>query len=179
MTRRGTVPPGWEDNPTAWAKRIRLVVLASVGLCVASYLALYQRGVLTEVWDPFFPDGSPKVLHLLEPLPDAALGMLAYLTEIVLSLIGGKDRWRTAPWTVLALGFVIFCGAAVSVVLLVIQLVVVGAWCTLCLVSAFISFTILWWGVDEPLAALQYLQGVRSKGGSTWGALWGTVELHD
>jgi hypothetical protein len=89
MTRRGTVPPGWEDNPTAWAKRIRLVVLASVGLCVASYLALYQLGVLTEVWDPFFPDGSPKVLHLLEPLPDAVLGMLAYLAEIVLSLIGG------------------------------------------------------------------------------------------
>jgi hypothetical protein len=179
MTRRGTVPPGREENPSSWAKRKRLVVLASVGLCVASYLALYQRGVLTEVWDPFFPDGSPKVLHLLEPLPDAALGVLAYLTEIVLSLIGGKDRWRTAPWTVLALRFVIFCSAAVSVVLLVIQLVVVGAWCTLCLVSAFISFTILWWGVDEPLAALQYLQGVRSKGGSTWGVLWGTVELHD
>ncbi len=110
MTRRGTVPPGWDENPTAWVKRTRLVALAFVGLCVASYLTLYQLGVLTEVWDPFFPDGSPKVLHLLEPLPDAALGALAYLTEIVLSLIGGEDRWRTAPWTVLALGFVIFCG---------------------------------------------------------------------
>ena len=179
MTRRGTVPPGWEENPTAWAKRIRLVVLASVGLCVASYLTLYQLGVLTEVWDPFFPDGSPKVLHLLEPLPDAALGVLAYLTEIVLSLIGGEDRWRTAPWTVLALGFVIFCGAAVSVVLLIVQPVVVGAWCTLCLVSAFVSFAIFGWGVDEPLAALQYLRGVRAREGSSWSALWGTVDADD
>jgi hypothetical protein len=179
MTQSGTVPPGWEENPTAWAKRIRLVVLASVGLCVASYLTLYQLGVLTEVWDPFFPDGSPKVLHLLEPLPDAALGALAYLTEIVLSLIGGEDRWRTAPWTVLALGFVIFCGAAVSVVSLIVQPVVVGAWCTLCLVSAFVSFAIFGWGVDEPLAALQYLRGLRAKGGSTWSALWGKVDLHD
>jgi hypothetical protein len=179
MTRRGTLPPGWEENPTAWAKRKRVVVLASVGLCVASYLTLYQLGVLTEVWDPFFPDGSPKVLHLLEPLPDAALGALAYLTEIALSLIGGKDRWRTAPWTVLALGFVILCGAAVSVVLLVVQPVVVGAWCTPCLLSAFISFTILWWGVDEPVAALQYLRGMRSKGDSPWEALWGTVAPHD
>jgi hypothetical protein len=42
MTRRGTVPPGREENPTAWAKLKRLVVLASVGLCVAAYLA--QRG---------------------------------------------------------------------------------------------------------------------------------------
>jgi hypothetical protein len=117
MTRCGTVPPGWEEHLTAWAKRIRLVVLASVGLCVACYLALYQLVVLTKVWDPCFPDGSPKVLHLLEPLPDAVLGILAYLAEIVLSLIGGEDRWCTAPCTVLALGSVIFCGAAVSVVL--------------------------------------------------------------
>jgi len=63
----------------------------------------------------------------------------------------------------------------VSVVLLVVHPVVVGACCTPCLVSAFISFTILWWGVDEPLAALQNLRGVRSKGGS----LWGTVDPHD
>jgi hypothetical protein len=179
MTQSGTVPPGWEENPTAWAKRIRLVVLASVGLCVASYLTLYQLGVLTEVWDPFFSDGSQKVLHLLEPLPDAAVGALAYLTEIVLSLVGGEDRWRTAPWTVLALGFVIFCGAAVSVVSLIVQPVVVGAWCTLCLVSAFVSFAIFGWGVDEPLAALQYLGGVRARGGSSWSALWGTADLDD
>jgi hypothetical protein len=178
MTRRGTVPPGWEENATAWAKRTRLVVLAFVGLCVASYLTLYQLGIMTEVWDPFFPDGSPKVLHLLEPLPDAILGALAYLTEIVLSLIGGEDRWRTAPWTVLALGFVIFCGAAVSVVLLIVQPVVVGAWCTLCLVSAFVSFAIFGLGIDEPLVALQYLRSVRAKGGSTWSALWGKVYLH-
>ena len=61
MTRLGTVPPGWEENPTAWAERIRLVVLA-----------------------------------LLEPLPDADLGALAYLAEIVLSPIGGKTdgAWR-------------------------------------------------------------------------------------
>jgi len=42
MTRRVTVPPAWEENPTTWAKRIRLVVHAYVGFCVASYLA--QRG---------------------------------------------------------------------------------------------------------------------------------------
>jgi len=119
------------------------------------------------------------VLHLVEPLPDAALGALAYLTEIVLGLIGGEDRWRTAPWTVLALGFVILCGAAVSEVLLIVQPVVVDAFCTLCLVSAFVSFAIFGIGVDEPLAALQYLGGVRARGGSSWSALWGTVDPDD
>jgi hypothetical protein len=29
------------------------------------------------------------------------------------------------------------------------------------------------------LAALQYLRDVRSKGGSTWGVLWGKVDPHN
>ena len=83
------VPPGWDENPTAWPKRIRLVVLAFVGLCVASYLTLYQLGVFAHVWDPFFQ--SSKVLNPLGQFPDAALGVAAYLAEIVLSLIGAVD----------------------------------------------------------------------------------------
>jgi hypothetical protein len=171
------VPPGWNENPTAWPKRIRLIVAASVGLCVASYLTLYQLGILAHVWDPFFGGGSREVLRLLEPLPDAAFGVLAYLAEIVLSLIGGEDRWRSAPWTVLSLGVVISCGAVVSVVLVIVQPVVVGAWCTLCLVSAFVSFLIFGLGVKEPLAALQYLKRVRESGGSVWTGLWGRGEV--
>jgi len=173
MTQHDTIPPGWNENPTAWPKRIRLVLLAFVGFCVASYLALYQLGVFTEVWDPFFPGGSPKVLHLMEPLPDAVLGASAYLTEILLSLIGGENRWRTAPWTVLALGFVIVCGALVSVVLVIVQPVVAGAWCTLCLVSALVSFAIFGLGAKESLAALQYLKRVHASGASIRRALWG------
>ena len=142
MTRPDAVPPGWDENPTTYSKRIRLIVVAFAGLCIASYLTLYQLGIFTEVWDPFFPNGSPNVLRLMEPFPDAALGALAYMTEVVLSLIGGEDRWRTAPWTVLALGFVILCGTAVSVLLVIAQPFVVGAWCTLCLTSAFLSFAI-------------------------------------
>lgn len=163
-----SIPPGWDENPTAWPKRIRLIVLASVGLFVAGYLTLYQIGIIESVWDPFFH--SEPVLTLLEPFPDAALGVLAYGTEIALSLIGGEDRWRSAPWTVLALGFVILMGAIVSIVLVLIQPLVVGAWCTLCLFSAAISFVIFGLGVNEPRAALQYLKRVR---GSVWRAIWG------
>jgi hypothetical protein len=164
------VPPGWDENPTAWPQRIRLVVLAFVGLCVAAYLTLYQLGVFAHVWDPFFQSG--KVLNLLGRFPDAALGVVAYLAEIVLSLIGGEDRWRSAPWTVLALGVLISCGAVVSVLLVVVQPVVVSEWCTLCLTSSLVSFLIFLWGVKEPLAALQHLQRVRRSGGSVWTGLW-------
>ena len=167
------IPPGWDKNPTAWPKRIGLAAVAFVGLLVAGYLTLYQIDVFSTVWDPFFPKGTPIVTHLTDPFPDAALGVLAYGTEIVLSFIGGRSRWRTMPWTVLAFGLVIFSGAGVSMALMIIQPLVAGAWCTLCLVSALISLTLCGWGADEPLAALQHLQRVRLQGGSVWRAFWG------
>ena len=167
------VPPGWNENPTAWPKRIALAALAFAGFCVAAYLTLYQIKVFPSVWDPFFPSGSPRVLHLTDPFPDASLGVLAYLTEILLTFIGGRDRWRAMPWTVLAFGLVIASGAGVSVLLMIVQPTVVGAWCTLCLASAVTSLALFGWGADEPLAALQHLKRVRTSGGSVWRALWG------
>jgi uncharacterized membrane protein len=165
-----SIPPGFDKNPTAWPRRIVLAILAFAGLCVSVYLALFQINVLESVWDPFFQ--SPKVLEYLG-IPDAALGAMAYGTEFVLTFIGGRSRWRTAPWTVLAFGFVILNGALVSILLIGMQAFLVDAWCTLCLTSAAISLTIFALGVEEPLAGLKHLNGVRQEGGSVWRALWG------
>jgi hypothetical protein len=143
-------PSGFDGNPTRWFRRISIVALACAGLCVSAYLTLYQVDVLPGVWDPFFQ--STKVLEYLG-IPDAALGALAYGAEIILSLIGGSRKWRTMPWTV--------------------QAFLVGAWCTLCLVSAAISIAIFILGFREPLAGLHYLAWVRGSGGSAWRALWG------
>ena len=52
------VPPGWSYNPSTWAQRLPIIVLALVGLYVSRYLAAYQRGHIPDVWDPFFA-GSP------------------------------------------------------------------------------------------------------------------------
>jgi hypothetical protein len=169
----GSIPPGWDENPTAWSKRLPVAAMAFVGLCVAGYLTFYQVGVFRSAWDPFFPDGSREVLDFTRPFPDASLGVLAYLTEIVLSFIGGRDRWRTMPWTVLAFGFVIASGAVVGILLMIVQPLVVEAWCTLCLASALISLAIFGAGIAETLAALQHLKRVRASGNSVWRALWG------
>ncbi len=83
-SRERAAPPGWDENPTAWPKRIAIAGVAFAGLCVAGYLTLYQLGLFSSVWDPFFPKGSPEVLGLTELFPDAALGVLAYGTEVVL-----------------------------------------------------------------------------------------------
>jgi hypothetical protein len=163
------VPQGFDENPTRWSRRTLIICLALVGLCLSAYLTLYQINVLSGVWDPFFR--SKAVLGYLG-IPDAAFGVLAYGTEIVLSLIGGRQKWRTMPWTVLAFGVVILVGALVSVLLVLMQALLVKAWCTLCLASAAISIAIFVLGCGEPLAGLRYLAGVRGSRGSAWRALW-------
>ncbi len=76
-----------------------ILVLAAAGLGVASYLAAYQFGSLRSVWEPFFGDGSVRVLHSflsrLLPLPDAAVGACGYAAELVAGAVGGAHRRRT------------------------------------------------------------------------------------
>ena len=174
------VPTGWDENPTTWPKRMVLTFLALVGFAVALYLSLFQVSALYfpdlrinlvgSVWDPFFD--SYEVLDFLH-WPDAIPGVLAYGGEFVLNFVGDKYRWRTAPWTVIAFGLIIFPAAAVSTVLLMVQPIFVGSWCTLCIVSALVSFAICGLGADEVLATLQHLKRVSDSGGSLGRALWG------
>jgi hypothetical protein len=159
------VPPGFERDPTAWRRRGVLLALALAGLAVAGYLTLYQVGVFEHVWDPVFgPRASRKVLGLTDPVPDAAAGVLAYLTEIVLLLIGAPGRWRTMAWTCLALGAVLLAGAAVSIVLIVVQATVAHDWCLLCLGSAGLSLVLCALGIGEARAALGHVRRARARG---------------
>ena len=175
-----SIPPGWDENPTTRPKGRVLAGLAFVGLGVAFYLMLFQVSALyfpnlhinivETVTDPFFD--SREVLDFLK-WPDAIPGVLAYGGEFVLNFVGNKNRWRTAPWTVIAFGLIIFPAAAVSVVLLMVQPLFVGAWCFFCIISALVSFVICGLGADEVLATLQHLKRVRDSGGSLTRALWG------
>ena len=167
----GSIPPGFDKNPTAWPRRILLAVIAFAG-----FLRLGLSGA--------FPDrGAPERLGpVLSRAPrylntsasrTRPSGRWPTATEVVLTFIGGTARWRTAPWTVLAFGFVICSGALVSVLLIGMQAFLVGAWCTLCLTSAAISFAIFALGIEEPLAGIKHLLKGAGKAAHVWGALWG------
>lgn len=130
-----------------------MLVLALVGLAIATYLTLYQVDVLSSPWDPIFGDGSRQVLDLTSPIPDAAAGVVAYGSE---SLLLGAGRGRTL------LGLILVAGVGTSVVLVVVQATVVGDWCTLCLVSAAMSFALAWLGREEAVGALRRLRAARA-----------------
>ncbi len=177
MAKEAHIPPGWDYNPASWPQRIPIIALACVGFLIAGYLALYQFRVITAVWEPFFDNGSVRVLnsrisHIL-PIPDAALGALGYLLDAVAGLIGGRGRWRTMPWIVVLFGLAVGPLGLVSVLLVILQPVMLDAWCTLCLVTAVISVVMIGPAMDEVLASLQHLQRVKLQGGSLWKAFWG------
>lgn len=176
MVEEGS-PPGWNYNPSAWSQRIPIVILAVIGFCIAGYMALFQLGVLSTVWDPFFGDGTRRVLtsdvsHAF-PVSDALLGALGYLLDAVTGIIGGTKRWRKMPWIVIIFGLAVGPLGAVSIVLVMMQPLVVGAWCTLCLVTALISVLMIGPAMDEMLATLQYVRGRSLEGHSFWKVFWG------
>ncbi|RCV50345.1 vitamin K epoxide reductase family protein [Marinitenerispora sediminis] len=153
------IPPGRSGNPSRWGRRLPVVVLALLGCVVSGYLALYQYGVLADVWDPFFGEGSRAVLTspLSEALPvrDAALGCAAYLFEAVAESAGGRRRWREHPWTVLLVGATAAALALTGLLLVIAQPLLTGTFCTLCLVSAGISFAVAALVAGEVAAALR------------------------
>jgi hypothetical protein len=174
-------PPGWSYNPSDWSQRLPLVGLALVGFAIAGYLALYQWGIFIEVWDPFFPGGSERILHSslsqLLPIPDAALGAIGYLLDAVSGAVGGRARWRTMPWIVILFGVAVGPLGFVSVLLVIAQPVLFDAWCTLCLASALISIALIGPAMDEVLVSLQYLKSETTKGNSWWHALRGNCQM--
>lgn len=177
MPNQDYSPPGWSYNPSAWSERIPIVVLAGVGFVIASYMALFQFDLISSVWEPFFGDDTRKVLtsKISEafPIPDAALGALGYLLDAVTGIIGGRNRWRTMPWIVVVFGLAVGPLGAISIGLVILQPIVVNAWCTLCLVTAVISIVMIGPALDETLASLQYLRRVHDENRSVWRAFWG------
>lgn len=176
--------PPWKHNPSFWRHRVPICILAGVAFVIASYMALYQWRLIEDVWDPVFGEQTRQVLdsgvsermRRWFRIPDAALGALAYLGDLVFGLAGSTRRWQYRPWMVLLFGFDVIPLGIVSVVLVVLQGAVVGAWCFLCLVTALISLILVALAYDEVWSTLLYLRRVwrrTRKPRVIWDVFWG------
>jgi hypothetical protein len=133
--------------------------------------------IIPAVWEPFFGRGSEIVLNSslsrVLPLPDAALGAIGYGLDAITGAVGGRGRWRTMPWLVLLFGLAVGPLGVVSILLVIAQPVLFDAWCSLCLLSAAISLTMIGPAMDEVLASLQHVKRAGLEGRSRWLAFWG------
>jgi hypothetical protein len=159
------IPPGMSYNPSTWPQRLPVAFLAFVCWMISRYLTAYQLGLIDTVWDPFFGNGTMHVLtsnvSRAFPVPDAGLGAFAYTLEMLSAFLGDERRWRTMPWMVLIFGVLTVPVSLVSVILVILQPLAVGAWCTLCLVTAFFMLIGIPLAITEVMATLRYLRGNR------------------
>lgn len=166
-----TIPPGWDYSPSGWFQRIPIILLAWVGFHISRYLAAYQLGHIDTVWDPFFaggPDPQNGTEEIITsdvskafPVPDAGLGAMTYALEILTGLMGSARRWRTMPWLVVLFGIMIVPLGVVSITFIIIQPIVLGTWCTLCLIAASAMLLQIPYSLDELVATGQFL--IRRK----------------
>jgi len=180
------VPP-YKHNPAAWNQRLPICLLAFVAAAISVHLSMFQWGLIDNVWDPIFGDGSNKVLksdtakkmYQILGIHDAALGALAYLGDAVLGFGGSTRRWQYRPWLVILFGIDVIPLGIVSVILVLAQALVVGQWCFLCLVTAVISLILVYWAWDEVRVSVTYLWLVWKQNHSArllWRAFWGYRE---
>jgi len=76
------------------------------------------------------------------------------------------------PWMVTGFFILVVPLGVTSIVLVILQPVVVGYWCTFCLATALIMLLMIPFTVDELVAMGQFLKQSRSEGNSLWRVFW-------
>ncbi len=172
-----SVPPGWTYSPSTWAQRLPIIAMGLIGLLIARQLAAYQLGHVHSVWDPFFSgwgglNGTETIItsdvSKAWPIPDAGLGAVAYALEILMAAMGDRTRWRTMPWMVTFFGILVVPLGVVSIYFIIIQPIVIGTWCALCLLAALAMLIMIPFALDELVAMGQFLVWSRRMGKPFW-----------
>ncbi len=176
MMDRKDIPPGWDYSPSSWSQRLPIIALAFVGFFCARYLTAYQLGHIDHAWDPFFGNGTERIItssvSKAWPIADAGLGAASYLLEALSGMMGDRRRWRTMPWMVAMFGMLVVPLGGVSIFFIMIQPVVIGTWCTLCLLSAAAMVLMLPYTFDELVAMFEYLLHAKRRGQPMWQVFW-------
>ena len=161
-SEKSEIPPGMTHNPSLWRYRLPVFVLALLAHLSARYMASFQLGYISSIWDPVFGNGTHTVItsdiSKMFPVSDAGLGAVAYLLEALLALKGSTTRWKTAPWIVAAFGVLVVPVGIVSTLLILSQPLVVGAWCFWCLLTAFFMVLMILFTWNEVKATYRILR---------------------
>lgn len=177
MMDHSDVPAGWTYSPSTYLQRLPIIGMGAIGFLISTHLTAYQMGYIDGAWEPFFSgkDGLNGTETIITsdvskawPVADAGLGGVAYMFEVLMGVMGGRQRWRTMPWMVAMFGFVVVPLGAVSIYFIIIQPIIIGTWCSLCLLAGIAMLIMIPYSLDELVAMGQYLvQSVR-RGESFW-----------
>ncbi len=177
MMDSSDMPAGWTYSPSTYLQRLPIVVLGAFGFLIARTLAAYQLGHIDGVWEPFFGgdaarNGTEFIItsHVSKawPIADGGLGAVTYMFEVLMGVMGDRRRWRTMPWMVMMFGIVVVPLGVVSIYFIIIQPIVLGAYCSLCLLAALAMLIMIPYSLDELVAMGQFLVQSHRRGEPFW-----------
>lgn len=177
MMDASDLPVGWSYSPSTYLQRVPIVALGFVGFVISRQLTAYQLGHAEGVWEPFFPgtgglNATETIItsdvSKMVPIADAGLGAVSYVFEVLMGVMGGRSRWRTMPWMVAMFGIVVVPLGVVSIGFIIIQPIMIGTWCTLCLAAALAMLIMIPYTLDELVAMGQYLVQSHRRGEPFW-----------
>lgn len=170
------IPPGWTYCPSSWLQRLPIAALALVGILISRYLTAYQLGHIDRAWDPFFGEGTMTIItsdvSRAWPIADGGVGTVAYIMELLMAVMEDKRRWRTMPWMVLGFFLLVVPLGGVSIFFIIIQPIMIGTWCTLCLIAALAMAVMIPYSLDEFVAMGQFMLDARRRGKPLWRTFW-------
>jgi len=175
MMDRKSIPPGWTYSPSTAAQRFPIVVLGLIGLLISRHLAAYQLGHIDWAWEPFFAGSAADPRNGTEeiitswvseawPIADGGLGATSYMLEILMAVMGTRDRWRTMPWMVTFFGILVVPLGVTSIYFIIIQPILLGTWSTLALIAGAAMLAMIPFALDELIAMGQFLYWSRCRG---------------
>ncbi|GAB1581130.1 NAD-dependent epimerase/dehydratase family protein [Phyllobacterium phragmitis] len=177
MMDESTVPPGWSYSPSSWLQRLPIIALGFFSFLIARYLTAYQMGHINGIWEPFFSGNAAKNgteliitsdVSRAWPIPDAGLGAASYMIEVLMGAMGTASRWRTMPWMVTFFFILVVPLGGVSIFFIIIQPIMIGTYCTLCLIAAFAMLVMIPLTLDEVVAMGQYMLRSQRAGRPFW-----------
>ena len=177
MMDRSDMPAGWTYSPSTYLQRLPIIALGAVGFLISRTLAAYQLGHIDHVWEPFFSgdairNGTEFIItsdvSRAWPIADGGLGATTYMFEVLMGVMGGRARWRTMPWMVAAFGVVVVPLGVVSIYFIIIQPIVIGTYCSLCLLAALAMLIMIPYSLDELVAMGQFLVQSHRRGAPFW-----------
>lgn len=181
MMDPGDVPPGWTYSPSTYLQRVPIVALGILGVVLARILAAYQLGHVNSVWEPFFAgDGTRNGSEFIItsdvskawPVADAGLGATTYMLEVLMGIMGASNRWRTMPWMVVLFGIAVVPLGVVSIYFIIIQPILIGTYCTLCLITALGMLIMIPLSLDEIVAMAQFIVVNTRRGRPFWNSFF-------
>lgn len=175
MMDRKVIPPGWTYCPSTAAQRFPIVVMGLIGLLISLHLSAYQLGHIGSAWEPFFAgsptdprNGTEEIITSwisdMWPIPDAGLGAVSYMLEILMAVMMTRDRWRTMPWMVTFFGILVVPLGVTSIYFIIIQPILLATWSTLAMIAALAMLVMIPFALDELIAMGQYLYWSWCKG---------------